>query len=188
MFYFNPRSQCRERRSPEIPISFFAISIHVPNVGNDLCGYAPCITTSISIHVPNVGNDVFHRCQVEDHSKISIHVPNVGNDIVREIFSMFLSDFNPRSQCRERREQKMEADIALKISIHVPNVGNDHTGKRLIQDHGDFNPRSQCRERRIQGPGWADQENFNPRSQCRERPYGGYADHVAALFQSTFPM
>ena len=81
------------------------ISIHVPNAGNDSTGSRTRHCTSISIHVPNAGND-HYRAGKKTGQEISIHVPNAGNDVSRRWRQQSSRHFNPRSQCRERRQRR----------------------------------------------------------------------------------
>ena len=102
---------------------------------------------NISIHAPHAGCDVHtacHRCQVS----ISIHAPHAGCDTIREspsgkiplfqsthpmrgatfprtIFSLWYSDFNPRTPCGVRRVRLMMRNSATIISIHAPHAGCD---------------------------------------------------------------
>ena len=73
--------------------------------------------------------------------------------------------FNPRSQCRERRERR-SVQAQRHISIHAPNAGSDGIRSTFLKWITDFNPRSQCRER-------LDQR---------------HAGDILGIFQSTLPM
>ena len=47
-------------------------------------------------------------------------------------------NFNPRSQCRERRGAFAESNRFAKISIHAPNAGSDENRRFLDQRSEEF--------------------------------------------------
>ena len=123
--YFNPRSPCGERRSGRSrPRLTASISIHAPRVGSDPPGWICMRATCISIHAPRVGSDPIRTCPLLLPGQISIHAPRVGSDNRNHWRGSFVTDFNPRSPCGERR------------FIEILCVNN-----------ADFNPRSPCGER-----------------------------------------
>ena len=123
--YFNPRSQCRERQCREYYIAHYGnISIHVPNVGNDLRHSTRPRSTTYFNPRSQCRERQLHKRKATNLTLISIHVPNVGND-----------------------SDSAFSSTAFAISIHVPNVGNDDSGCISSEYIYYFNPRSQCRER-----------------------------------------
>ena len=100
------------------------ISIHAPRVGSDPPGWICMRATCISIHAPRVGSDPIRTCPLLLPGQISIHAPRVGSDNRNHWRGSFVTDFNPRSPCGERR------------FIEILCVNN-----------ADFNPRSPCGER-----------------------------------------
>ena len=145
--------------------------------------------------------------------KISIHAPRVGSDPLLNIINYFHCDFNPRSPCGERQQEKQKYKRIYEISIHAPRVGSDNVainkktdkqenfnprspcGERLwwhffyVIFVGYFNPRSPCGERRRAGAANLPQaKNFNPRSPCGERPQNVPVVKNQREFQSTLPV
>ena len=78
------------------------VSIHAPRVGSDQALRNLCITLCVSIHAPRVGSDRFQPFQ-----------------------SLWLSSFNPRSPCGERRCSSVSWFLSWFVSIHAPRVGSD---------------------------------------------------------------
>ena len=104
--YFNPRSQYRERRCGRCPV------VWIQAYFNPRSQYRERLLQNrlylgeyrISIHAPNTGSDKQDEENGVDPVHISIHAPNTGSDRrhQRHIPHRF-SNFNPRSQYRERR-------------------------------------------------------------------------------------
>ena len=101
------------------------ISIHVLAWGTTERELTFSWVEQISIHVPNVGNDVWPAGTLCPGTDISIHVPNVGNDdnISQDTLDQFISIHVPYAG-----NDRMPGHITcvISISIHVPYTGNDH--------------------------------------------------------------
>ena len=192
--YFNPRSQCRERRvaMSSSATANSAISIHAPNAGSDSARQPiSAIAMQISIHAPNAGSDYADQSDSAIDRIFQSTLPMQGATDARWHALLNDDNFNPRSQCRERPTASMTNMTIRRISIHAPNAGSDHltlmlrtlmylfqstlpmqgaTGMSTMQSAQwmNFNPRSQCRER-LRSLRHAGTSYFNPRSQCRER-------------------
>ena len=82
LYYFNPRSQCRER-----PLKGTATCRGSYFNPRSQCRERQCR----EYYIAHYGN-------------ISIHVPNVGNDLRHSTRPRSTTYFNPRSQCRERQQ------------------------------------------------------------------------------------
>ena len=127
--YFNPRSPCGERPARA-----------------DIRKRAKLI----SIHAPRAGSDGLSR-GFRSELRISIHAPSAGSDGRSDSRVLDSENFNPRSPCGERRENRQKQQKTLKfqstlpvrgatylagmiifhqqISIHAPRAGSDPTNR-----------------------------------------------------------
>ena len=124
-WHFNPRSPCGERPSPDLLYfrqATFQSTLPVwgaTQIPLELSG-----DLNISIHAPRVGSDDWFDW-LESEAEISIHAPRVGSDRILNLVFHVLNDFNPRSPCGERPDQKKLLSDMVDISIHAPRVGSD---------------------------------------------------------------
>src|SRR5699024_8982707 len=100
----------------------------------------------ISIHAPNTGSDSGSLFACYRLPLFQSTLPIQGATVQGITSGIPTTNFNPRSQYRER-----------------PSVST------LVYSCSDFNPRSQYRERRRLSDSVCANVDFNPRSQYRER-------------------
>ena len=154
-FYFNPRSSCEERLARRNFKGLSPISIHAPHARSDRHAALLRDHRGISIHAPHARSDPFFmrglpffkfqstllmRGATQQQAKlvsigcISIHAPHARSDIRHRIEAERTVDFNPRSSCEERRDEKQLVVIVIRISIHAPHARSDsrHDARIII--------------------------------------------------------
>ena len=83
-----------------------------------------------------------------NYQRISIHAPLAGCDGLAREECVVEYNFNPRTPCGVRHEQRREYAIMHNISIHAPLAGCDRRSKTAARGIGYFNPRTPCGVRR----------------------------------------
>ena len=146
--YFNPRSPYGERLflvgMCMIP---FAISIHAPLTGSDLCLLTQLAHSLLFQSTLPLRGATTKGSGDQKDQQISIHAPLTGSD-----------------------RWASSSWAAVSISIHAPLTGSDCLSDRFGRPPNNFNPRSPYGERPQTWAGTPQLCNFNPRSPYGERP------------------
>ena len=100
-------------------------SIHAPSEGSDyIIGEEVLYEMILQSTLPAKGATV-EICYQPPYEETSIHAPSEGSDYKGLMSLSLWTDFNPRSQRRERRGE-IKIDINLLVtSIHAPSEGSD---------------------------------------------------------------
>ena len=122
--YFNPRSPCGERLSPNAiraiaklfqpTLPMRGATAHIPPADP----YPP-----ISTHAPHAGSDETTKARTTA-LLISTHAPHAGSDMDRWRQVSTAKNFNPRSPCGERLQH-----IVL-LTISLPDIVKSHSRKQ----------------------------------------------------------
>ena len=109
-------------------VAAVGISIHAPRVGSDHHLPQHPLELRISIHAPRVGSDCGPP-SAQGLNAISIHAPRVGSDHTLKIFIEYLTNFNPRSPCGERRPTCSPCtDCSTRFQSTLPVWGATESG------------------------------------------------------------
>ena len=105
--YFNPRTPCGVRLMDGFGLQWLEqISIHAPRAGCDYYGHTVSLVDNIiSIHAPRAGCDSLMTFPPFVQS-ISIHAPRAGCDLACWSPRSTPINFNPRTPCGVRRQQR----------------------------------------------------------------------------------
>ena len=147
--HFNSRSLCRKRQLfVSVKVWYPIFQSTFPMQGTTsmrLISKTICLQFQSTFPMQGTTSDMQRLLR---HKQFQSTFPMQGTTVRAPSERVQRPDFNPRSQCRERRPER----TALSAAMY-------------------FNPRSQCRERLLRLVIMFCPSNFNPRSQCRERPY-----------------
>ena len=123
---FNPRTPCGVRPLKPIVRRFnlrFQSTHPVRGATRGECALGR--RGRISIHAPRAGCDSV-RAAVHPWRGISIHAPRAGCDKKLNARPQIMYDFNPRTPCGVRRENRCAESRIRPISIHAPRAGCDY--------------------------------------------------------------
>ena len=142
----------------------------------------------ISIHAPHAGCDK-STFKVVTSVNISIHAPHAGCDRPAELSSDVRHNFNPRTPCGVRRQNRQGPPLLISFQSTHPMRGA--TGLPVICRIGSLEFQSTHPMRGAT----SDlirltliKEYFNPRTPCGVRPCKNNRHHAIGGFQSTHPM